>query len=785
MVNPAAQIYCSNTRCQAQNPASNKFCQQCRTPLLKRYLWAIGDQIEAYQPGDILAERYLVVRKQIFLDTQPGRPPNIPQDIPGAITPYLRLSPYKVHIPQPYGWLTLPQGRRLQEIWLLEDAPIGETKTNEAQGQLFPEITSIWKDASAIRQLNWLWQMAYLWEPFSREGVASSLLTPELLRVEGSLIRLLELQQDTKKAPSLQQLGKLWLQWLPGTSKVIAGFLKQLTSQLTEGKLQRADELVDLLDKALQDTGRSLEHSYQIFTVTDKGPNRNQNEDACYPPPGQLIRPGKGEVALAIVCDGIGGHAGGEVASSLAIETLRQRLANLPTNSDDWNPAILTEELERAACAANDAISGQNDDENRSDRQRMGTTLVMARSCAHEMYITHVGDSRVYWITQNNCYQVTQDDDLASREVRLGYALYRGAIQQPTSGSLVQALGMASSTTLHPTVQRFVVDEDCVFLLCSDGLSDNDRVEQFWQAEILPILTGQIEVKTAGERLLNLANRLNGHDNSTIALVHCQVSSPKETGQTQLSLAKLDSPPTSPKTAMKTQQITSTRAGGSPWVLLLLIFVLLGVGGVLAYFLSEDVSIAVNGLLGKVASKSGSGPEISTASLPKSTPTAPSPPEVVSLNEQAVIQVASSTIKNPEGKDVPLLLRGGFPPQDQKVVGIVPTGSVLKVISKSPDGQWVQFIVCSPGASTPIASPPKPANTPPESPKGKVIKPGTVAKPKPTPTPSFVKQGDGGWLKEADVLANAIAAQPSECTPPSAPASPASPTSPATPKSSP
>lgn len=784
MVNPVAQIYCSNTRCQAPNPQSNKFCQQCRTPLLRRYLWAIGEGIETYQQGEVLAERYLVVGPRILLDTKPGLPTDAPPDIPVGIAPYLRLSPHKLHLPQPYGWLTLTEGRRLQEIWLLEDAPIGETKTNEAEGQLFPELTSIWQDASGFRQLNWLWQMASLWEPLSSEGVASSLLTPALLRTEGSLVRLLELQPDAKKAPTLQHLGKLWSQWMPGTSAVIAGFFTQLTSQLTEGKLQRSEELVALLDKALQDTGRSLEHRYQIFTSTDKGPNRNQNEDACYPPPGQLIRPAKGEVALAIVCDGIGGHAGGEVASNLAIDTLRERVANLPAKPDECNPAILTEELERAACAANDQISQQNDSENRSDRQRMGTTLVMGRSCAHEMYITHVGDSRVYWISRNNCYQVTQDDDLASREVRLGYALYRSAVQQPSSGSLVQALGMASSSTLHPTVQRFVLDEDCVFLLCSDGLSDNDRVEQFWQTEILPILAGQIALKTAGERLLNLANRLNGHDNSTIALVYCQVSTPKETGQTQLSLAKLQSLPTTAKTGMKTQQLPSARSGGSPWGLLLLIFLLLGVAGVLAYVLSEDVNIAVNGMLGKVASNSGSSPEPTPASLPKPTGTQTSSSEITSLNEQAVIKVERATIKNPEGKDVPLVIRGGFPPQDQKVVGIVSAGTVLKVISKSPDGQWVQFVVCSPGAIASSPQQPKPANTPPEGPKGKVTKPGTVAKSKPTTTPNFVKQGDGGWIKEADVLAIAQSTQISDCVPPTPPAPP-SPSSPATPKSSP
>jgi protein phosphatase len=118
---------------------------------------------------------------------------------------------------------------------------------------------------------------------------------------------------------------------------------------------------------------------------------------------------------------------------------------------------------------------------------------------------------------------VTVDDDLASREVKLGYLLYRDAIQYPNAGALVQALGMSSATNLHPTVQRLIIDQDCVFLLCSDGLSDYDRVEQYWDSEILPLLRGEKNVTAVGESLLQLANQKNGHDNSTIALVYCRV----------------------------------------------------------------------------------------------------------------------------------------------------------------------------------------------------------------------------------------------------------------------
>ena len=82
----------------------------------------------------------------------------------------------------------------------------------------------------------------------------------------------------------------------------------------------------------------------------------------------------------------------------------------------------------------------------------MGTTVVMALPIAPAMYITHVGDSRAYWITRHNCHQITLDDDLASREVRLGYAVYRQALQHSGSGSLVQALGMSTSASLTKTL---------------------------------------------------------------------------------------------------------------------------------------------------------------------------------------------------------------------------------------------------------------------------------------------------------------------------------------------
>ena len=135
---------------------------------------------------------------------------------------------------------------------------------------------------------------------------------------------------------------------------------------------------------------------------------------------------------VAIVCDGIGGQDSGEEASQLAIKVLSQQLQNIPENGD---PLTITTKLEEFACVANDAICDHNDNDERRGRKRMGTTLVMALAHLHQLYITHIGDSRAYWITPSRCYQVTVDDDIASRQVRLGYSLYYDACLLYTSPS--------------------------------------------------------------------------------------------------------------------------------------------------------------------------------------------------------------------------------------------------------------------------------------------------------------------------------------------------------------
>jgi protein phosphatase len=113
---------------------------------------------------------------------------------------------------------------------------------------------------------------------------------------------------------------------------------------------------------------------------------------------------------------------------------------------------------------------------------------------------------------------------VAAREVRLGRSLYREALQRPDAGALTQAIGTRDAEFLRLTVQRFVLEEDGVLLLCSDGLSDNELVEQAWAEYTEATLKGNYSLDLAVKNWISLANQKNGHDNTSVVILRCNVS---------------------------------------------------------------------------------------------------------------------------------------------------------------------------------------------------------------------------------------------------------------------
>ncbi|MEH1833491.1 MAG: protein phosphatase 2C domain-containing protein [Nostoc sp.] len=535
MISTQLIIYCINPGCNSPiNPMGDSVCASCQTPLVHRYLWAIGSLSAQIPPGTKVADRYEVIKHQIWLDTQPGLPPDVPEELPKEVIPYLRLYQERLHLPQVYGF-----ARHLQEdttdILLLENVPIDET------GNIYPTIVEAWEQATAVRQVYWLWQILQLWTPLSELGFSRSLLVVDNLRVQGWCVRLLELYQTpADEKLSLQNLGQCWQFWVASAKASVAKGLQNIVQQMCETEVEL--EAINIqLNNLLLASAAELPLVLKVTGSTDIGPVMAQNEDACYPNAlsdlDELLLP-----HLSIVCDGIGGHEGGEVASKLAVQSVKLQIRALLTEVTEQTllvPAeLLQEQLEASLRVVNNLICARNNEQKRQGRERMATTIVMAvqvpqrvqtsigwqSNNTHELYLANVGDSRAYWITRNYCQLLTVDDDVATREVRFGKSLYRKALLKPDACALTQALGTRDAESLRLKVQRFIVEEDGILLLCSDGLSDNNWVEQSWQNYAIPVLTGELTVEDAVRNWINLANEKNGRDNTSVVLTYYRVS---------------------------------------------------------------------------------------------------------------------------------------------------------------------------------------------------------------------------------------------------------------------
>ncbi|MBW4463504.1 MAG: protein phosphatase 2C domain-containing protein [Nodosilinea sp. WJT8-NPBG4] len=506
---------------------------------------AVGDGPLTGRSGTLIAGRFLVWgegqkrsqgKQQLWLDTRPDTPPPPLEKIPAPVMAYLKLFHLAQQIPRPYAYLTSEQTGLSATVLLLDNAPIAvrlhspaidEKGSPPGQGKIeaavLPSLAQRWPEGSPLQQLNWLRQVAALWPTLMEEQLATTLLELDDLRVDGALLRLTTLVTNAP-SPSLAQLSQRWQSLVTTAQPQVRPYLSWLCKALKEGKLASDQELVAELEGAIHTLAQGLLVTVDWAADTDQGPTRDRNEDACYPEKDsrQQRLPVSADsvetLPLLLVCDGIGGHEQGNVASQTAIKLLQQELEPL-TQQDYPSPGAITQRLRQALILANDAISARNNDENRSARARMGTTVVVALVHFPYVSIAHIGDSRAYRISPYTCYQITVDDDVASREAQMGYALYSEAVQLPSGGALIQALGISDSGLLYPSVQHLLLDDPTVLLLCSDGLSDYDRVEILAPYLVAPLTTAANPLSPVVTALIQQANRLNGHDNVTVGLM--------------------------------------------------------------------------------------------------------------------------------------------------------------------------------------------------------------------------------------------------------------------------
>jgi PPM family protein phosphatase len=267
--------------------------------------------------------------------------------------------------------------------------------------------------------------------------------------------------------------------------------------------------------------------------LTHRGRVRQGNEDACAAVP---------EIGAFVVCDGMGGAAAGEIASTLAADTFLANLQPLP--------AGVSEELKRPEARLNAAIQAANRavyEQSRQSKQYngMGTTLVgllhtpvvngeggkassARRSATNHinsrvtdpptLWLGHVGDSRCYRQRRGKLEQLTIDHSLVEEQLRAGQITIAQAARSPMRNLITRAIG--SQPMVEAEIQCHRPQQNDVYMLASDGLTHEISDEEI--AEILAAIPKPLTkaaLTKACEELITAANRNGGNDNITVLLV--------------------------------------------------------------------------------------------------------------------------------------------------------------------------------------------------------------------------------------------------------------------------
>lgn len=242
---------------------------------------------------------------------------------------------------------------------------------------------------------------------------------------------------------------------------------------------------------------------YAAAAATDCGRKRLSNEDAF----GYSVEHG-----VYVVCDGMGGAAAGEVASSLAVDEMMRLLTGSGASHSEAGHSPI-ESAEKALAAANAAIF------NRAKHSRnlsgMGTTLVSLLAENRRVWMMNVGDSRGYRMRKGHLEQITLDHSLVEEQLRLGRMDRREAQRSPFKNVITRALGTQSVVT--PDIFELETEPGDLFLLCSDGLT-----RELTDAAIESVLSFEMPLQVLCARLVEAVNEAGGHDNITCLLVRAE-----------------------------------------------------------------------------------------------------------------------------------------------------------------------------------------------------------------------------------------------------------------------
>ena len=243
-----------------------------------------------------------------------------------------------------------------------------------------------------------------------------------------------------------------------------------------------------------------------IFGLTDEGLVRDHNEDfiSCLP-----------ESGLVILADGMGGHNAGEVASELAVSSVKEALEEvLSPDIQDTCDIDFKDAVHESVIYANDEINLHA--KTHPECKGMGTTIVLALFQNDKVILASVGDSRIYRFRKGELKQVTTDHSLVQEMIDNGYMSEEEAMNSTNRNLITRALGISEDVKVD-VVQKDVELDD-IYLLCSDGLSDMINDELIFST----LVKTRQDLKRASEELVHQAKEHGGHDNVSVILVACK-----------------------------------------------------------------------------------------------------------------------------------------------------------------------------------------------------------------------------------------------------------------------
>ncbi|HEX5834101.1 MAG TPA: PP2C family serine/threonine-protein phosphatase [Pyrinomonadaceae bacterium] len=271
--------------------------------------------------------------------------------------------------------------------------------------------------------------------------------------------------------------------------------------------------IVELYAKS--DVGRVRRGNEDNFLVLDLSSEQTWTGADGATPPDKLTHFPLGHKGLVlVVSDGMGGALAGDVASRMAVDSVREML--LDTEGEEaCDPDLdLVECLKNATIYANLAIHLKSQEDSRC--AGMGATFTGAAIRGDNLDLVQVGDSRGYVIRKDHIRLATKDQSLVQQLVDVGQISESEAETHMFRNVILQALGAQSDVT--PVTGRIRLRQGDVLLLCSDGLSGKLRAEDIQQI----VVNSQGDLAKACDKLIDEANNRGGEDNITVVLARFQ-----------------------------------------------------------------------------------------------------------------------------------------------------------------------------------------------------------------------------------------------------------------------